>query len=84
MYFSDRYGKVWFASNQHLLAKQLNLSSTQDPSKLGFYRSAVFNRLDNSDLGNTTYYDEITQLISNHYYDVNSKKEVLSYLVGAY
>ncbi len=76
VYFSERYGKVWFGSNQHLLANVVGLNATQNPSKLEYYRSADFNRLDNSDLGNTTYYDEIEQLMSNHYFDVNSKNEI--------
>lgn len=70
VFFSERNGKVWFSSHQHLLAKVMGLSSTKNPSKLKYYGSPEFIELNNSDLGNTTFYDEITQLMSNHYYDL--------------
>lgn len=76
VYFSERNSKVWFGSNSHLLAKVLNIQASRIPSKLEYYRSPDFIKLNNSDLGNTTYYDEITQLMSNHYYDLSTNEEI--------
>ncbi len=70
VFFASRNGRIWFSSQQHLLAKVMGLSSSKNPSKMDYYRSYDFVELNNSDLGNTTFYDEITQLMSNHYFDV--------------
>ncbi|MEN8251895.1 MAG: hypothetical protein ABFS32_23440, partial [Bacteroidota bacterium] len=72
IYYSIRKKKLWFSSHPHLLAKILDLRSTEDPSKLEFYNSADFVRLSNSNLGDTTYFDDIRQLMPNHYYDVTA------------
>ncbi len=66
----------WFSSQSHLLAKVKGFNNTSDPSKLGYYNSAEFVALYNSNLGNTTYYDEIIQLMPNHYFDVKSQKAI--------
>lgn len=73
VFFSERNGAMWFSSQQHLLAKVMGISRTENPSKLAFYGSDFFPELNNSDLGNTTYYDEISQMMSNHYFDVRSR-----------
>lgn len=78
VYFSNQGGEMWFASQQHLLAKVLGLQATEDPSKQNFYQSQRFVDLNNSNLGNTSYYDDIEQLMSNHYFDV-IKKDSLRY-----
>lgn len=76
VYFSNSGGKTWFASQQHLLAEVLDLQPTENPSKQAFYTSREFLDLNNSNLGNTTYYDDIEQLMSNHYFDVKRKESV--------
>ncbi|MCP4313238.1 MAG: hypothetical protein GY790_18415 [Bacteroidetes bacterium] len=75
VYFVHRNGEPWFSSQQHLLAKVLGLSSTENPSRLEFYRSDYFISLNNSNLGNTTYYNEIEQLMPNHYFDINTSNK---------
>ncbi|MCK5136581.1 MAG: hypothetical protein KAR19_12385 [Bacteroidales bacterium] len=74
IYYCTRQDEMWFCSHPHLLAKVMGLKRTSSPSKLEFYRSADFISLNNSDLGNTTYYDEISQLMPNHYFDVDGNK----------
>jgi len=76
VFFSHHGGKIWFASQQHLLAEVLGFQPTEDPSKQKFYQSRVFVELNNSNLGNTTYYDDILQLMPNHYFDIISRESV--------
>lgn len=76
VFFCLKHSKPWFASQPHLLAKVLKLKITTNESKLAFYNSEDFIRLHNSNIGNTTIYDEIFQLIPNHYLDVGSHKVV--------
>ncbi len=76
VYYADIDGSLWFASQPHLLAKVLNLQETRIPSKIDFYNSEDFIKLNNSNIGNTTLYDEIFQLLPNHYFDVKNAKTV--------
>jgi hypothetical protein len=64
------------ASQPHLLARVLNLSSTNDPEKIAFYKSPEFKRLNNANIGNTTCYDGMYQLRANHYLDLNAMNQV--------
>lgn len=70
VYFSNRDIKLWVASQSHLLGKLLGLSKTSNKSKLEYYDSRDFIRQDYANIGNTTYYDEIVQLLPNHYLNV--------------
>jgi hypothetical protein len=69
VYYCRQNEGVYCASQPHLLASTLTLQYTRNPSKLSFYDSFDFTRLNNSNIGNTTMYDEIFQLIPNHYLD---------------
>lgn len=70
VYYSNRDTKLWLASQSYLLGMLLGLSKTSNKSKLEYYDSRDFSRLDYANIGNTTYYDEIVQLIPNHYLNV--------------
>ncbi len=74
IYYATHRNGLWFCSHPHLLAKVLGLKSTQDHSKLEFYKSADFIRLSNSNLGDTTYFDEVRQLMPNHFFDVTANR----------
>jgi hypothetical protein len=74
VYYSLHDSKLWFSSQPHLLARILSLGRSTDKSKQAFYSSKDFNRLFNSNIGDTTYYDEIFQLLPNHYLDVTENK----------
>jgi hypothetical protein len=76
IYYSSQKNKLWFCSHPHLLAKILNLNPTENNSKLEFYNSSDFIRLSNSNLGDSTYFDDIKQLMPNHYFDVTANRIV--------
>jgi len=66
--------ELWFASQPYLLASLLDLQKTKNASKLAFYNSEDFTRLHNGNIGNTTLFDEIFQVLPNHYFDVKNGK----------
>lgn len=72
VYYYHHKGVVCCASQPHLIAKVLDLELTSNESKLSFYGSKEFIRLNNSNLGNTTCYDNVYQLIPNHYLHLNT------------
>jgi hypothetical protein len=72
VFYSSKNEEVYCASQSHLLADALNLEITREPSKLQFYNSCEFQRLHKSNIGNTTCYDDIFQLIPNHYLNYTS------------
>lgn len=71
VYYAHDNGIVACASNQHLLAEVLDYNKTTSSSLLDYYQSKKF--IDNmkSDIGYYTYYDEIKQLLPNHYLNVD-------------
>lgn len=76
VYYCRINNSFWFGSTPYLLAKILDLDTTSDSSKLSFYRSKDFTWLNNSNIGDTTRYDEIRQLIPNHYFDLDKNEPV--------
>lgn len=70
VYYVYIEGKAWFGSLPNLLSQILNLKETDEPSKLDYYKSADYRRLYCSNVGNFTIYDEVYQLLPNHYYDL--------------
>ncbi|MEN8249998.1 MAG: hypothetical protein ABFS32_13780 [Bacteroidota bacterium] len=72
VYYSNWQDKLWFASQPHLLAGILGINRSKNRESLKFYESKDFVRLFNSNIGNFTIYDEIRQLLPNHFLDVNS------------
>jgi hypothetical protein len=69
VFYCRKDGGVYCASQPHLLAATLQLEITRDPSRLSFYGSNEFRRLNNANIGNTTCYDGVFQLTANHYLD---------------
>jgi hypothetical protein len=57
-----------------LLAKVMGISFSSNKEKINFYKSEEFHRLHNSNVGDTTIYDEISQLLPNHSLSTLSKK----------
>jgi hypothetical protein len=74
VYYANHQGQYWMASQSHLLAKVLGYHRTNDPAKLAYYESPDFVSLFHSNIGNSTYYDEIFQLMPNYYLDVKEQK----------
>ncbi len=72
VYYCHMGNKTWISSRPNLIAQLLNLDITTDSSKIEFYNSPNFSRLNNSNIGNTTIYDDVFQLIPNHYLDIAS------------
>jgi hypothetical protein len=72
IYYTNWNNDLWIASQPHLLANILNLTKTRDPSKLAYYDSGDLVRFYSGNVGDTTYYDEIHQLLPNHYLLVNN------------
>ena len=62
------------ASNPHLLAQVLGLKRTKNPCWSEFYQSDEFFQLFNGNIGSYTLYDEIHQVLPNHYYDLTNNK----------
>lgn len=65
-------GGVWVASQPHLLASVLGIEKTNNQDKLEYYNSREFVRMYHSNIGDTTLYDEISQLIPNHLLDISN------------
>lgn len=74
VYYSIVDNAAWFGSQPYLLSQILNLNETQDPSKKAFYQSHIHKFLNNTNVGDTTRYDEIRQLMPNHYFDPDQLK----------
>jgi hypothetical protein len=69
-------GGTWCASQPTLLARVLKLEKSKSESKLQYYKSKAFAALNNASVGNTTCYDEITQVLPNHYLNLNQNKSI--------
>lgn len=77
--YYTRYNKgVYCASQPHLIARVLNLHITKDRERLEFYTGSpeIFEKLHNSNIANTTCYDDVYQVRPNHYFDYNSGMSV--------
>ncbi len=74
IYFCHYDNKVYCASLPLLLAKITGISKTQIRDKQNFYASDAFKFLNNSNIGNTTLYDDIFQLMPNHYLHLNETR----------
>ncbi|MCP4310817.1 MAG: hypothetical protein GY790_06105 [Bacteroidetes bacterium] len=72
IFFGESKGKNWFGSQPYLLSLTMGLQETTNPSKLAYYQSDDFIRLNCSNIGETTLYDEISQLRPNHYLNLHT------------
>ncbi len=70
IYYHWRDDMTWLSSQPQLLALTLGFKPTPDPERQAFYHSAEHKRLNNADIGDTTFYDEIRQLMPNHYMNI--------------
>lgn len=73
VYYYSRNRELWFASQPHLLANILKLKSTSDVSKVAYYHSQDLASNFNGNIGDTTWYDEVKQLLPNHYITEDGK-----------
>ena len=78
IYFSSVKGSTICSSSQHVLAKALEMEPTNDSSKIAYYQSVDFKDNHYSNILDSTFYDEIKQLLPNHCLSVNSG-EVIRY-----
>jgi hypothetical protein len=74
VYYSKLERGVWLASQPHLLARVLGFKITTNQEKLAYYESKEFVSMFNSNIGDTTPYEEIKQLMPNHFLEINSFK----------
>ncbi|MFO7669614.1 MAG: hypothetical protein R6W31_08160 [Bacteroidales bacterium] len=72
IYYSLGNGDAWFSSQSYLLAKVLQMKKTHHPEILDYYNSQEFILKNNANIGDTTIYDGIRQLMPNHYFDVKT------------
>ncbi len=66
IYYHRHINGTFCASQPHLIARILNFEPSRERSKVDFYSSNEFKRLNNSNIGNTTCYDDVFQVIPNH------------------
>jgi len=71
VYYCTSQGEVWMASQAHLLARVLGFGKSTNPEVLDYYKSEEFVRLNHANIGDLSFYDEIRQLMPNHFLDVN-------------
>jgi hypothetical protein len=71
IFYTKKNGEVVCASTQHLLADVSDFRRTTNKSLLEYYQSIEFQKNLNSNIGNLTYYDEIRQVLPNHYLSIN-------------
>jgi hypothetical protein len=66
VFYSMVKGMIWLSSHPHLLARVLGYHLSEDDSRKAYYGSKECLALNNSGVGTTTCYDEISQLLPNH------------------
>ncbi|MBN2481971.1 MAG: hypothetical protein JXB19_09545 [Bacteroidales bacterium] len=81
IYYAQIRDLVWFASQPYLLARILNLKETKIPSKIAYYNAHDYMELYSPNIGNITIFDEIFQVLPNHYFDAGNSK-VIRYWPG--
>ncbi|MBN1187083.1 MAG: hypothetical protein JXB49_32695 [Bacteroidales bacterium] len=79
IYYGNIDNCLWIASQPYVIGKVLHLKETTNTSRKSYYESATFSKLNNSNIGDTTIYDEVFQVLPNHYFDVDLTKSVRYY-----
>lgn len=74
IYFSNKDNKVWCASQPHILSKLLGFEITPNIGIQNYYNSKEFLRLESSGILDITIFDEIKQLLPNHYLDITNRQ----------
>jgi hypothetical protein len=67
---------VWCASQPTLLVKTLRLERSRNESKIRYYNSIEYEKLNHAGIGNTTLYDGMFQVLPNHYFDLSQNKSI--------
>ena len=76
IFYVEKSGNQSCASNPHLLAKAFGFERTGNTCWLDFYESDEFIQLFNGNIGYYTLYDEVRQVLPNHYFDLINNKTV--------
>lgn len=74
VYYHKTTGGNFCSSRPNLIAEVVGLQKTRCKSKLSYYESLEFIRMNNAGIGNNTIYDHVFQLIPNHSLDVINGK----------
>lgn len=72
IYFAYSNGSLVCSSNQHLLARILGYQPSEDRDALTYYQSEQYKSYLFKDIGDRTHYDEVKQLLPNHYLDLRT------------
>lgn len=72
IFYTKKDGYISCSSNQHLLARIMGISPTNDSSKREYYSSNDFKLNYYSNIVDNTFYDEILQLLPNHFLNINT------------
>lgn len=72
VYYSLNEDKIWCSSSFYLLANILRYSKTKNELLLQYYNSNSFELLHNANIGDSTCFDEIKQLLPNHFLDLSN------------
>jgi|WetSurMetagenome_2_1015567.scaffolds.fasta_scaffold06840_1 hypothetical protein len=70
VFYCNHKDGYWLSSQPHLLARLAGIPVSGDASKISFYGSEAFRILNNSNIGDTTIYDAVFQLLPNHYLEL--------------
>ncbi|MBN1417108.1 MAG: hypothetical protein JW973_18575 [Bacteroidales bacterium] len=76
IFHTTKENQGFCSSNPHLLAQVLGFEKTANTCWLEYYASYEFEKKFNSNIGYFTLYDEIRQVIPNHYLDLNNNKAI--------
>ena len=77
VYYTSARDGNWCSSRPQLIAELLNINITSDESFQKYFKSYGYEWLAHSNIGNLTNYEEIFQLLPNHYLrydDLNIKR----------
>lgn len=72
IYYTNSLKLNWCASEPHVIAKYCGIEKTNDADVLDYYNSPEFTRGLQINIGNNTIYDNIRQLMPNHYLELKS------------
>jgi hypothetical protein len=74
IFYTKKNDMMICASNEHLLAEIAGCQKTTNQSLLDYYRSTEYYSNLNSNIGYLTYYDDIRQVLPNHYLNIEQNE----------
>ncbi len=83
IYHTTNLEKNWCASLPQIIAKYCNIEKTNNQEVLDFYNSRVFFAHRKIDVLNNTIFDNIKQLLPNHYLDLKKGRPIRYWPVNA-